>query len=74
MAHYQVVVVGGGSAGLGLGPLHRSERLVPLDATRALMPVGAAPWASRACLWLETPGTLRLATHRSRILTLARIA
>ena len=65
---------GGGSAGLGLGPLHRSERLVPLDATRALMPVGAAPWASRACLWLETPGTLRLATHRSRILTLARIA
>ena len=64
---------GGGSAGLGLGPLHRHEALVPLDATRALMPVGAAPWASRACLWLESPKTLRLATHRSRILAFERI-
>ena len=64
---------GGGSAGLGLGSLHRREALVPLDATRALMPVGAAPWASQACLWLESPDTLRLATHRSRVLAFERI-
>jgi len=66
--------IGGASAGLGTGPLHVAQPLIPLDATRALMPVGAPPWASRASLWLRDRDTLMLATQRSRMLDFERIA
>jgi hypothetical protein len=64
---------GTGAGALGAGPLHRRVALTPLDATRVLMPVGSAPWPSRACLWLETPATLRVVTNRSRVLTFRRV-
>jgi hypothetical protein len=46
--------------------------LTPLGDGRALMAVGAAPWAGRACAWLRTPDTLRLVTNRSRVLDFLR--
>lgn len=64
---------GSGSAAFGIGPLHQAVPLVPLDETRALMPVGAMPWLWRACLWRREPDTLRLVLHRSRMLDFTRI-
>ncbi|MBR0667477.1 beta-lactamase family protein [Roseomonas hellenica] len=63
---------GSGQASYGVGPLHRRVALTPLDATRALMPVGGPPWPGRACLWLHAPDTLRLVTNRSRVLDFHR--
>nr|WP_314071415.1 serine hydrolase domain-containing protein [uncultured Roseococcus sp.] len=57
---------------MGNGPLRRREALTLLDQRRALMPVGAAPWPGRACLWLEAPDRLRLCTNRSRVIRLDR--
>lgn len=70
-AEMQITIArdGTGACAMGAGPLHRRAELTPLDSTRALMPIGAAPWPSRACLWLEAPGVLRLVTNRSRVLT-----
>lgn len=64
---------GSGHAAYGVGPLHRRVALTPLDATRALMPVGSPPWPGRACLWLRAPDTLRLVTNRSRVLDFHRV-
>lgn len=64
---------GSGHAAYGVGPLHRRVALTPLDATRALMPVGSPPWPGRACLWLRPPDTLRLVTNRSRVLDFRRV-
>lgn len=63
---------GEGVAAMGSGPLHRRVALTPLAADRALMPVGAAPWPGRACLWLRAPGVLRIATNRSRAIDFLR--
>ncbi|MDO9500059.1 serine hydrolase [Falsiroseomonas sp.] len=75
--HAELVITiapdGTGRCATGAGPLHRQAVLTPLDATRALMPIGAAPWPSRACLWLEAPGVLRLVTNRSRVLVFHRV-
>ena len=57
---------------MGAGPLRRRDPLTLLDERRALMPVGAAPWQGRACLWLEGPDRLRLCTNRSRVICLDR--
>lgn len=62
----------GGTAAYGAGPLHRRVPLTPLGGARALMPIGTAPWPSRACLWLRAPDTLRLVTNRSRVLDFRR--
>jgi len=64
---------GSGSASLGIGPLHRPVPLVPLGGARALMAVGAMPWPSRACVWLDQPDRLGIATHRSRVMRYRRI-
>lgn len=61
-----------GLALTGAGPLRRRAPLTALDERRALMPIGALPWPGRACLWLETPDTLRLCTNRSRVIRLRR--
>lgn len=63
---------GAASVEAGSGALHRRAALAPLDATRALMPVGALPWPGRACAWLRAPDTLRLVTNRSRVLDFTR--
>ena len=63
---------GRGTGAWGAGPLHRKVPLVPLGSGRALMPVGAMPWPGRACLWLRAPGTLRVATNRSRVIDFLR--
>ncbi|MBR0682409.1 beta-lactamase family protein [Roseomonas eburnea] len=63
---------GHGLAAAGSGPLHRRVELAPLAADRALMPIGAAPWPGRACLWLRAPGVLRVATNRSRVIDFLR--
>ncbi|NKE43780.1 beta-lactamase family protein [Roseomonas frigidaquae] len=70
-AEMEITIARDGSAtcAMGAGPLHRRAELTALDATRALLPIGAAPWPSRACLWLEAPGVLRVVTNRSRVLT-----
>lgn len=68
----EVTSDGSGHAAYGAGPLHRRVALTPLDTTRALMPVGSAPWPGRACLWLQAPDRLRLATNRSRVLDFRR--
>lgn len=68
----EVASDGSGHAAYGAGPLHRRVALTRLDATRALMPVGSAPWPGRACLWLQAPDRLRLATNRSRVLDFRR--
>jgi CubicO group peptidase (beta-lactamase class C family) len=63
---------GSGQVSYGVGPLHRRVALTPLDARRALLPIGSAPWPGRACLWLRAPDTLRLVTNRSRVLDFRR--
>lgn len=68
----EIEVDGEGVAATGAGPLRRRVPLTALDARRALMPIGALPWPGRACLWLETPDTLRLCTNRSRVIRLRR--
>ena len=69
-----ITIASDGSARVetGSGALYRRAMLTPLDATRALMPVGALPWPGRACAWLRGPDTLRLVTNRSRVLDFAR--
>ncbi|HEY4250801.1 MAG TPA: serine hydrolase domain-containing protein [Roseomonas sp.] len=69
----EAVADGGLQAAYGAGPLHRRVALRPLDATRALMPVGSAPWPGRACLWLRAPDRLCLVSNRSRVLEFARV-
>lgn len=68
----EIAPEGSGHAAYGVGPLHRRVALTPLDARRALMPIGSPPWPGRACLWLRAPDTLRLVTNRSRVLDFRR--
>jgi CubicO group peptidase (beta-lactamase class C family) len=55
------------------GPLGAETRLTPLPGGRALADLQHGPWRHRPCLWLQPDGSLRLASHRSRILHLTRI-
>lgn len=70
--HASLTIAADGTVESGSGALFRRAPLTPLDATRALMPVGALPWPGRACAWLRAPDTLRLVTNRSRVLDFTR--
>lgn len=48
-------------------------RLTPLPGARALADLVHGPWRHRPCLWLQPDGTLRLASHRARILHYDRV-
>ncbi|RYE30429.1 MAG: class A beta-lactamase-related serine hydrolase [Hyphomicrobiales bacterium] len=49
------------------------SRLTPLPNGRALADLLHGPWRSRPCLWLDPDGTLRVASHRARILQMKRV-
>lgn len=55
------------------GTIGLETALTPLPGGRALADLQHGPWRHRPCLWLQPDGTLRLASHRSRILHLTRI-
>jgi len=50
------------------GALRQETRLTPLPGGRALADFWHGPWRHRPCLWLQEDGSLRLASHRARIL------
>lgn len=55
------------------GTLGVETTLTPLPGGRALADLQHGPWRHRPCLWLQPDGSLRLASHRSRILHFQRI-
>lgn len=55
------------------GTIGLETRLTPLPGGRALADLKHGPWRHRPCLWLQADGSLRLASHRSRILHFTRI-
>ncbi|CAN7655304.1 serine hydrolase domain-containing protein [Bosea sp. LjRoot237] len=56
------------------GTIGHETRLTPLPGGRALADLKHGPWRHRPCLWLQPDGSLRLASHRSRILHFDRTA
>lgn len=55
------------------GTIGLETRLTPLPGGRALADLQHGPGRHRPCLWLQPDGSLRLASHRSRILHFSRI-
>jgi CubicO group peptidase (beta-lactamase class C family) len=55
------------------GPIGTTTRLTPLPGGRALADLSHGPWRHRPCLWLQPDGSLRLASHRARVLHFDRI-
>jgi CubicO group peptidase (beta-lactamase class C family) len=55
------------------GTIGLTTPLTPLPGGRALADLKHGPWRHRPCLWLQPDGSLRLASHRSRILHFQRI-
>lgn len=55
------------------GTIGLETKLTPLPNGRALADLKHGPWRHRPCLWLQPDGSLRLASHRSRILHFSRI-
>ncbi|WP_235035512.1 serine hydrolase [Roseomonas sp. 18066] len=51
-----------------LGALGAETSLTPLPGGRALADLKHGPWRHRPCLWLQADGSLRLASHRARVL------
>ncbi|KRE09516.1 serine hydrolase [Bosea sp. Root381] len=49
------------------------SRLTPLPGGRALADLNHGPWRHRPCLWLQPDGSLRLASHRARIMHFDRV-
>lgn len=47
--------------------------LTPLPGGRAIADLAHGPWRHRPCLWLHRDGSLRLASHRARILHFERV-
>ncbi|RKK05656.1 class A beta-lactamase-related serine hydrolase [Pseudoroseomonas wenyumeiae] len=47
-------------------------RLTALPGGRALADLVHGPWRHRPCLWLQADGSLRLASHRARVLHFTR--
>lgn len=47
-------------------------KLTPLPGGRALADLSHGPWRHRPCLWLQPDGSLRLASHRARVLHFTR--
>lgn len=56
-----------------LGGAGREVVLTPLPGARALASLTHAMWRHRPCLWLHPDGTLRIASHRARILRFERM-
>jgi CubicO group peptidase (beta-lactamase class C family) len=54
------------------GSVGRDIPLTPLPGARALAALTHAMWRHRPCLWLHTDGTLRVASHRARVLRFER--
>lgn len=55
-------------------PIGIETRLTPLPGGRALADLVHGPWRHRPCLWLQKDGSLRLDSHRARVLQFDRIA
>ncbi len=55
------------------GGLGREAALTPLPGARALASLTHAMWRHRPCLWLHDDGSLRVASHRARVLRFARV-
>lgn len=49
------------------------SNLTPLPGGRALADLNHGPWRHRPCLWLQPDGSLRLASHRARIMHFDRV-
>ncbi|TCR68502.1 serine hydrolase domain-containing protein [Bosea sp. BK604] len=47
--------------------------LTPLPGGRAIADLTHGPWRHRPCLWLQPDGSLRMASHRARILHFDRV-
>lgn len=54
------------------GGLGAETRLTPLPGARALADLAHGPWRHRPCLYLEPDGSLRVASHRARVLHFQR--
>lgn len=55
------------------GGVGREIALTPLPGARALASLAHAMWRHRPCLWLHPDGTLRIASHRARVLRFDRM-
>jgi CubicO group peptidase (beta-lactamase class C family) len=55
------------------GGLGRDTQLTPLPGGRALATLAHGPWRHRPCLCLQADGSLRIASHRARMLHFTRI-
>ncbi len=55
-----------------MGGIGQETALTPLPGARALASLTHAMWRYRPCLWLHADGTLRVASHRARVLRFER--
>jgi len=56
-----------------MGSLGREVALTPLPGRRALADLRHLMWRHRPCLWLDAEGSLRMASHRARVLRFRRV-
>ncbi|MBO1077296.1 serine hydrolase domain-containing protein [Roseomonas marmotae] len=69
----RITIRGDGTACLPwAGGLGWETKLTPLPGGRALAELAHGPWRHRPCLWLQPDGSLRVASHRARVLHLHR--
>ncbi|KFC75714.1 putative beta-lactamase [Bosea sp. LC85] len=54
-------------------PVGMTTRLTPLPGGRALADLAHGPWRHRPCVWLQPDGSLRLDSHRARVLQFDRV-
>ena len=55
-----------------MGSLGREVALTPLPGGRALADLQHLMWRHRPCIWLDAEGSLRVASHRARVLRFQR--
>ena len=56
-----------------MGSLGREVALTPLPGGRALADLRHLMWRHRPCVWLDAEGSLRVASHRARVLRFQRV-
>ena len=56
------------------GAVGRETILTPLPGRRALASLAHGVWRHRPCLFLDTDGVLRVASHRARVLRFVRVS
>ena len=56
-----------------MGSLGREVALTPLPGGRALADLQHLMWRHRPCIWLDADGSLRVASHRARVLRFQRV-